>query len=135
MPMANRWWVACCLACLAGVACACSRDARTQCVGTEACLGEWQAFAGALEAGQPCTTPAGDLHVRYEHKSPDALVALWAGLIPAKLGLRPVGPWEARGEYRQAWYRAGDEARRLYVGVVQSGGSRVHTVRLSWESP
>jgi len=132
--MMNRAVVLFCLSSLAGLGCACSEEPETQCIGRPACLGEWRVFAGALGEGQPCTTPAGDLHLRYEHRSSDELMAVWSRLIPEKMGLSLKAPWEANGEYRQAWYRAEGGQKLLNVGIVQSGSTQVRTVRLSWES-
>jgi len=111
----------------------CSEKKEVDCVGEAACLGEWKGFRGALGEGSPCTTPADDLHIRYDGKSSDELVALWSPLIPATLGLRLKDEWGVSGEYRQAWYVSDDGARTLNVSIVQSGSTRVRTVRLTWE--
>jgi hypothetical protein len=123
-----------CLSALGGFVGACSQGPETHCIGKPACLGEWRVFEGAVGEGQPCTTPAGDLELRYENKRSDELVAVWSRLIPEKMGLSLKGPWEARGEYRQAWYRSEDGKKLLYAGIVQGGSTRVRTVRLTWES-
>ncbi len=76
---------------------------------------------------------SGDLHVRYETKSSDELVALWSKLIPEKMGLKLKGEWGAGGEYRQAWYVGEKGGRLLNVSVVQTGSTKIRTLRLTWE--
>ena len=117
---------------LSGLA-ACEAKNEVTCVGTPACLGEWEVFSNGLGEGQPCTTPAGDLHVRYERESSDELVALWSERIPAKLGLTLKDAWGESRDYRQAWYVSADGKKLLSVGIVASGSTKVRTVRLSWE--
>ena len=132
--MALTWTRRFVLPCLALMALgACSETKEKHCLGTEACLGEWKVFEQDLAGGAPCTTPVGDLHVRYEKESSDEIMAHWAKVIPAKMGLSLRDEWRANQAFRQAWYRSQDGKRLLNVGIVQSGSTRVRTLRLSWE--
>jgi hypothetical protein len=127
------------LACLLAVVFAfgpvtgCSKKEMPDCIGTPGCEGEWKVFAGHLEEGQACTTPSGDLHVRYEKRTSDELVAIWSKLIPAKMGLETKKPWGASREYREGVYKKADKDEYLIVQIVQTASTKIRTVRLTWE--
>ena len=116
-----------------GLFLACSETEKFHCIGKPACEGEWKVFAGHVGVGEACTTPAGDLHVRYESMSSDELVEIWSKLIPEKMGLKLKDKWGAAREYRQAWYVREEGGKLLNVSVVQTASTKVRTIRLTWE--
>jgi len=118
---------------VSGLVNGCSKKKDSDCIGTPSCEGEWKVFAGQTGEGRACTMPSGDLHVRYEKRTSDELVAMWSKLIPARMGLEIEKPWGAGREYREAVYKNADGDKYLIVMIVQTGSTKIRTVRLTWE--
>jgi hypothetical protein len=118
---------------VSGFVTGCSDKKYSACIGTPSCEGEWKVFAGQVGEGTACTTPAGDLHVRYEKPTSDELVAIWSKLIPSRMGIEIENPWGASGQYREAVYKNADGNKYLIAQIVQTSGTKIRTVRLTWQ--
>lgn len=118
---------------LLSVVSGCKEGEAPRCLGVQSCEGEWAVFSGHVGTGQACTTPAGDLHVRYEKRSSDDIVASWSKLIPTRMGVVVEHAWAGARAYRQGFYKDPASGRLLNVQVVPASGSKARTLQMTWE--